>query len=80
MIRMIAVAAAALALIASPAAAQKLDKSGKCHDAKGRFVAMSFCKGAAPAAPLKCRDKTTKKFAKCSAPNTEPVPATATKK
>lgn len=79
MMRLIA-AAAALALLASPAAAQKIDKNGKCHDAKGRFAAMSVCKGAAPAAPAKCRDKTTKKFAKCSAPNTETVPAAATKK
>jgi hypothetical protein len=23
-----------------------------------------------------CRDKTTKRFAKCSAPNTEPLPVT----
>lgn len=73
-------AAAALALLASPAAAQKLDKAGKCHDAKGHYAAMSLCKPAAPAAAGKCRDKTTKKFAKCSAPNTEPVPAAASKK
>jgi hypothetical protein len=40
-----------------------------CRDAKGKFV-----KCPAAAAPAgKCRDKTTKRFAKCSAPNTEPV-------
>lgn len=40
----------------------------QCRDAKGKFIA---CPKPAPA---KCRDITTKKFAKCSAPNTEPVP------
>ena len=35
---------------------------------------MSVCKATTPAAPKKCRDVKTKKFAKCGAPNTEPVP------
>jgi hypothetical protein len=34
---------------------------------------MEVCK-ASTATGGKCRDKTTKKFAKCGAPNTEPVP------
>lgn len=68
-------AALALALSAGTADAQKIDKNGKCHDAKGKFAAMSVCKASAPAAPKHCRDVKTKKFAKCGAPNTEPVPA-----
>ena len=55
--------AVALTAGAADAAAQK------CRDAKGKFI-----KCPPPAAATKCRDKTTKKFAKCSAPNTEPVP------
>jgi hypothetical protein len=44
-----------------------------CKDAKGKFV-----KCPAPAASTtRCRDKTTKAFAKCGAPNTEPVPMAA---
>ena len=41
----------------------------QCRDAKGKFIACP------KPAPTKCRDITTKKFAKCSAPNTEPVPS-----
>jgi hypothetical protein len=53
--------------------AQTIDKNGRCHDAAGKFAKMEVCK---PVAPLNaCRDKTTKKFAKCDAPNTEPVPS-----
>ena len=44
-----------------------------CKDAKGKFI-----KCPAPAA-ARCRDKTSKAFAKCGAPNTEPVPMTAAK-
>jgi hypothetical protein len=47
-----------------------------CKDAKGRFVK---CPATAASAP-RCRDKTTKAFAKCGAPNTEPVPMAAKKK
>jgi hypothetical protein len=44
----------------------------KCHGPDGKFIK---CPPAAAApANNKCRDITTKKFAKCSAPNTEPVP------
>jgi len=64
-----------LTLAASAASAQKIDAAGKCHDASGKFAKMEVCKAAAPAAPAKCRDMKTKKFAKCGAPNTEPVPA-----
>lgn len=64
----------ALALIASSAvAAPTLDANGKCRDG-GKFVATSMCKKPAPAPAGRCRDKTTKNFAKCGAPNTEPVP------
>ena len=38
----------------------------------GRFIKSP--PPAAAAATNHCRNKTTKKFAKCSAPNTEPVP------
>ena len=68
---------AAIALIGGgPTAvnAQSIDKAGKCHDAKGAFAKMEVCKAVKPAAAGKCRDKTTKKFAKCGAPNTEPLP------
>jgi hypothetical protein len=44
-----------------------------CKDAKGRF--MKCPAPAASAAATKCRDVKTKKFAKCGAPGTEPVPA-----
>jgi hypothetical protein len=62
------------ALVASSAlAAPALDASGKCRDG-GKFVEASKCKAPTPAATGKCRDKTTKKFVKCGAPNSEPVP------
>ncbi len=41
--------AAAFVLAAGAADAQKIDKNGKCHDAKGKFAPMSVCKGGAPA-------------------------------
>lgn len=64
--------AASLAFVAGTAsAAPALDKAGKCRDS-GKFVAASMCK--APAAAGKCRDVKTKKFAKCGAPGTEPLP------
>lgn len=44
-------------------------EAAPCRDAKGKFI-----KCPAPAAATKCRDKTTKKFAKCGAPNTEAMP------
>ncbi len=50
----------------------KLDAQGKCRD-HGKFVEAKMCE--TQKAPAEhCRDITTKKFAKCSAPNTEPVP------
>ena len=62
-------------LIAGTAAAKpELDAAGKCRD-NGKFVAQSLCK--APATAGKCRDITTKKFAKCGSPNTEPVPSSS---
>lgn len=47
----------------------------QCRDAKGKFIA---CPKPAPEA-TKCRDITTKKFAKCGAPNTEAVPVVKSK-
>jgi hypothetical protein len=55
--------------------AQTIDKNGRCHDASGKFAKMEVCKATDKAAPTSCRDKTTKKFAKCDAPNSEPVPS-----
>jgi hypothetical protein len=52
-----------------------LDNAGKCRD-NGKFVKQSMCEK--PSA--KCRNITTKKFAKCDAPNTEPVPSQSDKK
>ena len=68
--------AAALALAAGSASAQKIDANGKCHGPDGKFAKMEVCKGATPAA-TKCRDMKTKKFAKCGTAGTEPVPAKA---
>ena len=58
------------------AAKPELDASGKCRD-NGKFVAKSLCEAQAPAG--KCRDITTKKFARCGSPNTEPVPSSKSK-
>jgi len=69
---------AATSLLAGIAGAKPaLDDAGKCRD-NGKFVKQSLCATAAPA--TKCRDITTKKFAKCDAPNTEPVPTSSTAK
>ena len=65
---------AVLASASIAAAAPTLDAQGKCRDG-GKFVAAAQCKKPSPAAAGKCRDKTTKKFAACSAANAEPVPA-----
>ncbi len=43
----------------------------QCRDAAGKFIKCP----PKPEKAVKCRDKTTKKFAKCDAPNTEPVPS-----
>jgi hypothetical protein len=81
MTRTLSLIAAVTALaLAAPAFADagapyKLDAKGKCHDAKGAFATADKCK--VPAAASKCRDVKTKKFAKCGAPNTEPVPTKA---
>ena len=64
---------AALALAGTAAAAPTLDASGKCRDG-GKFVKAEMCKPKAASAG-KCRDKTTKKFTACTAPNSEAVPA-----
>lgn len=73
MLRSLALITALVFASSSALAAPALDAQGKCRDG-GKFVAAEKCKAAGPASPGKCRDKTTKKFAKCGAPNTEPVP------
>lgn len=61
--------------LSSAAAAQKLDANGKCHAADGKFAKAEVCASLKAAPAAHCRDMKTKKFAKCGAPNTEPVPA-----
>lgn len=68
MIKTLTIAVVALAL----SAGSSLAAGKQCRDAKGHFTK---CTVAATTTAGKCRDKTTKKFAKCSAPNTEAVPA-----
>ena len=46
--------------------------AAQCKDAKGKFMK---CPPPAAAVAKKCRDIKTKKFAKCGAAGTEPVPA-----
>ena len=59
-------------LVLSGAQAQTIDKNGRCHGPDGKFAKMEVCKSADSGA---CRDKTTKKFAKCDAANSEKVPS-----
>lgn len=73
MLRTIALICAFTLAASSAIAAPALEANGKCRDG-GKFVEASKCKAPAPAAAGKCRDKTTKKFVKCGAPNSEPVP------
>jgi hypothetical protein len=57
MLRTLAIAAA-FALAAGAASAQKIDAKGHCHDAMGKMAPMSVCKpaAAAPAAnPKQCK-------------------------
>jgi hypothetical protein len=64
-----------LATLAFAAGLAGTVQAAPCKDAKGKFVK---CPPAA-AAPARCRDKTSKAFAKCGGPNTEAVPAAAKK-
>ena len=74
MIRSTAIALVLVALATAASAAPALDAAGKCRDG-GKFVAAEMCKKpAATATGGKCRDIKTKKFAKCGAPGTEPLP------
>ena len=66
---------AAFAFSGLAAASPKLDAQGKCRD-NGKFVEAKLCEAQKTPAEH-CRDITTKKFAKCGAPNTEPVPEKA---
>jgi hypothetical protein len=59
-------------LAAAAQAAPALDAKGKCRD-HGKFVAASMCTAPAPTGG-KCRDIKSKKFVKCGAPGSEPVP------
>jgi hypothetical protein len=61
----------ALAAAGTAFAKPALDAAGKCRD-NGKFVEAKLC---ATAAPERCRDVKTKKFAKCGTPGTEPVPS-----
>ena len=77
----ITIIAAVFALAAGAANAAstgpyKLDAKGKCHSSDGKFAKQTLCTAPKPVTTTHCRDKTTKKFAKCGAPNTEPVPTT----
>ena len=67
----------AVSLSGLAGAAPALDAQGKCRD-NGKFVKAELCAGQKKPAEH-CRDITTKKFAKCGAPNTEPVPASTAK-
>jgi hypothetical protein len=69
MLAVFALVAAAGTAMAAPA----LDAAGKCRD-NGKFVAAKLCATGTAAPAGKCRDMKTKKFAKCGAPNTEPLP------
>ena len=76
MLKTFALIATVVAFAATPALAAstgpyKLDDKGKCHASDGKFAKAELCKPA----PKHCRDIKTKKFAKCDAPGTEPVPA-----
>ena len=68
----------ALALTTGTTHAQKIDETGRCRDASGKFAKAEVCQPKA-ADKVSCRDKATKKFAKCDAPNAEPMPKTAAK-
>jgi hypothetical protein len=72
--KILGILALSLALGGIAQASPALDAQGKCRD-HGKFVDAKQCAAKAPA--VHCRDITTKKFAKCSAPNTEPVPKAA---
>ena len=58
-------------LINLPAGPYKLDATGKCHAANGKFVVAKMCK--APAAAKHCRDPKTGKFAKCGTAGAVPA-------
>lgn len=75
MLKTLIVAGAFSLFAVASSAAPTLDAAGKCRD-NGKFVAASMCKKTPAPAATKCRDKTTKKFAKCGTPNTEPLPKT----
>ena len=75
-VRMMLTTLAASALLAGVAsAAPALDAAGKCRD-NGKFVAQAQCT-TTPTTCGRCRDVKTKKFAKCGAAGTEPVPTAA---
>jgi hypothetical protein len=69
MLRTLALAAAAFALLAGAADAQKIDRNGRCHDAKGRFAKMEVCQGAPSSAPA-AKSTSTAKPAATAKPTT----------
>ena len=74
------IAALAFTLTSAPSfaaggAPYKLDAKGKCHASDGKFAKQELCKStpAAAAAPKRCKDSKTKKFAKCGTPGAVPA-------
>lgn len=73
--RSLIVATLGALLVLAAGGASAADAKAQCRDAKGHFAK---CPAAATTAKH-CRDMTTKKFAKCGAPNSQPVPAAGAK-
>jgi hypothetical protein len=71
LVLMFALISAAGTAFSAPA----LNAAGRCQD-KGKFVAARLCATTTHAG--KCRNVTTKKFAKCGTAGTEPVPQSST--
>lgn len=69
--KLVLISLLALSAAGTAYATPALDAAGKCRD-HGRYVEAKLC--ATPAPSGQCRDIKTKKFAKCSAAGTEPVP------
>jgi hypothetical protein len=65
---------AALLCLAGAALGSATAEAAQCRDDKGKFIK---CPPPVAAPATRCRDVTSKKFAKCGAPGTEPVPAKA---
>jgi hypothetical protein len=73
MLKTLTLCAAIIFAASTVSATPALDAQGKCRE-KGKFVAASMCKVPAAKSAGRCRDKTSKKFVKCGARHSEPVP------